>query len=181
MVKIVSIGLIVLALALTGSRTALAWPGDGNMFLQGDSEIYGFGIVGPNLLPPSGDGTVTSGIGGGGGVEYFPSDDWGVRAQFTYLGYGVNGGTPFSLMALTGGAFYKIMNFEKDYHNFLYFVADGGLSPSTETSYVLDAGLGVNMDQIFVEWKWMWAPTAVPVPGGKIGIMDAPVSIGVEW
>lgn len=170
------------------STNAFAWPSGDMMFLAGDTEATTYGIVSPQLTPPSGDGVVQAGIGGGAGIEYFPKNSYAVRGQFTYIGYPTSGGQGFNLMALTGGGFWKAFNFEKsstsgegDARNFLYLAADGGISLGTTSSYVIDLGVGINVDQFFVEWKAMWAPSAVPVPGGTTGFWDYPITIGFVW
>lgn len=184
-------GLLVLAivavsfLAPSRSFAVTSGPGIWDFMIFGNYNLVSpdTGEVFKNTSTPTWNNALNNGYGGGVGVAYWFNDMIAFRIEAQtdlYTLPTAQGGGSLQSSPLTGGLEVKLWG-NPDYY--LYFVIDAGAAyeanmsgqsffgKSTANSWTAygDAGLGVNIDWIFVEAKIAYMPQAIAhgVSGGN--------------
>ena len=184
-------GLLVLAIvaasffAPSRSFAVTSGPGIWDFMIFGNYNLVSpdTGGVFKNTSTPTWNNALNNGYGGGVGVAYWFNDMIAFRIEAQtdlYTLPTAQGGGSLQSSPLTGGLEVKLWG-NPDYY--LYFVIDAGAAyeanmsgqsffgKSTANSWTAygDAGLGVNIDWIFVEAKIAYMPQAIAhgVSGGN--------------
>jgi len=196
--------LVISILAPPNSRAQSSGTGDWNLLLFGNYDFVSpnTGNVFPNLpasyTSPTWNKYLSDGYGGGVGVAYWFTEDVAFRimAQASEFNAGTS---PFLTSGalesapLTGGVEIKLYG-DPDY--FLYLAVDGGVayenalqsqgffakSMNHAWSSYADAGIGLNIDWVFIEVKVAYLPDAQPNSSFQQGALwYVPVTAGFNF